>query len=115
MKQCNFCQLENEVILLKSANFYLIKAKQPVVKHHFLLVSRAHFRNETEIAPPNWTEYQEMSQKVYKYLRSITGRYPLCYINPPQMQSVPHFHKHYLDGRFGVHGVANALKNYLVS
>lgn len=112
-KNCKFCQLaKDEKIIFKTKNFIFLTNKFPVIKNgHFLLISKNHFKREKKI--DNWLEYKKACTKAYNLVRKITGTEPLVFINPPQMQSIGHFHRHYLKGIFGIHGVAKALENFL--
>jgi len=115
MKICPFCRLsKEEKIIFETKNFVLVKSKTPIIDNHYLLILKSHVREEREISSQYWPEYQMACKKAYNFLSKKTGKKPLIFINPPQMQSIPHFHRHYVTGVFGVHGVTQALKTYLV-
>lgn len=111
---CPFCNLNaQERIINYTSNFILIPSKYPIIPHHYLLVSRQHFSSESEFTSDIWKDYQKATKLANRHLINVTQQPPLTFVNPPQMQSVHHFHRHYLDGVFGVHGVANALQSHL--
>lgn len=113
-KDCRFCHLsKDEEIIFETDSFVFITSKGPAIRSHFLLLSKEHYSKEPEIPPLLWEDYRKACAKAYKHLNGVTGVEPLTFVNPPQMQSVSHFHRHYLAGVFGVHGVAKALQNYL--
>lgn len=115
MKQCPFCHLsKQETIIFSTSNFVFISAKTPITPNHHLLVSKQHIISEIDISKEYWEEYCVSSRFAWSYMQGISGQDPLIFINPVQMQSVAHFHKHFLDGIFGIHGVAIALSKTLV-
>ena len=116
MKKCKFCSIKKrERIIFETKHFVFVKSKFPIIKLHCLLISKMHIREERNILEEHWEDYRIACSKAYKYMKKRTNLAPLTFINPPQMQSIKHFHRQYLSGIFGVHGVANALKNCLKS
>lgn len=114
MKNCPFCNInQNEIILFSTKYFFFMSAKTNVTPHHHLLISRKHVRSELDFTQEMWRDYQSASSLAWNLLIKLSKQEPLIFINPPHMQSVAHFHKHYLDGIFGIHGVANALQKSL--
>jgi diadenosine tetraphosphate (Ap4A) HIT family hydrolase len=112
--KCIFCELAgDEQIVFETPYFRLVKNKYPAIKTHYLLISREHITKESDMNRSCWVDYYEASKKAYEFIEHATGNGPLVFINPPHMQSVGHFHKHYLAGVFGIHGVAKALNQYL--
>jgi len=79
-----------------------------------MLVPKAHIREESDIKKEQWIEYHEINKKAIDYMKA-KYKNPMIFINAPQDQSVHHFHKHFLPGCFGEHGVDNALRNFLNS
>jgi diadenosine tetraphosphate (Ap4A) HIT family hydrolase len=114
MKVCKFCNLSHdEKIIFQTKYFTFLLNKFPIIKEHYLLISKEHIKEEREIIEKYLKDYFFACKKAYRYLLKQTGRKPLSFINPPQMQSIAHFHRHYVDGIFGIHGVAKALENFL--
>jgi|GEM_PF-3111676 len=114
MNRCVFCNIGKiEKMIFESENFLFFKDKYPAVKDmHFLLVPKAHIREEVEIGKDLWEEYRMMCNKAYLYVQEKCKVKPLTFIHPPQMQTVHHLHRHYIGGVFGREGVKKALLEY---
>lgn len=114
MKNCPFCKISiRENVLFSTKHFVFLLAKTQITPHHYLLISKRHIKSEVDLTTNSWVDYLQASKMAWEKMTELTKREPLIFINPSQMQSVGHFHKHYVDGIFGVHGVANALQEYL--
>ncbi|NMB57302.1 HIT domain-containing protein [Candidatus Beckwithbacteria bacterium] len=118
---CLFCNLTEENInkiflkkIFETEHFIFVRLKKDfrIIDPHCLLISKKCFREETSMNKKIWEDYYVASKKAYQYMFKQTKRECMIFINPPQMQSVPHFHRHFVDGVFGIHGVANALSEY---
>jgi diadenosine tetraphosphate (Ap4A) HIT family hydrolase len=116
MDKCPFCNsdLMKSQTLYKSENFFIIDNNRPITHKHILLITRKHIRSETEIDDTLIAEYSRMNKLAFNHMHVNTGRDPMVFINAKQDQSVPHFHKHYVDGVFGYHGVDVAIRNHLI-
>lgn len=114
MRKCVFCKLsKDEKVVFETKNFILLKSKKAILEDHYLLIFKKHIREEKGILGKYWREYRLACSKASNFLKKKTGRMPLMFINPPQMQSVSHFHRHFIDGIFKVNGVKKALQTYL--
>ncbi len=112
---CRFCNLgQGENIIFETKNFIFLESKFPIIKGHCLLISKKHIRKESEFLESWLNEYQEINTKASHYVKEKYLLEPLTFINPPQQQSIPHFHKHFLPGVFGVLGVETALKDFYI-
>lgn len=112
--KCPFCNLSSdEKVLFQTKHFCLLTNKYPILPHHYLLIVNKHILTEDEFTGDVWSDYQDACSKSSEYIEKITGNKPLVFINPPQMQSVPHFHRNYASGIYGVHGVVKALQGVL--
>lgn len=109
---CPFCDWKKrDDIIFVMPNFVFFESKYKIIKSHSLLITKSHVRNEKEITKDLWEEYMFVCRRAYSYIKKKYTP-PMTFINAPQQQSVHHFHRHYLSGVFGVHGVVNALKEY---
>lgn len=90
-----------------------MQAKPPIHEGHYLLISKMHIAEESEIPPALYEEYLSAKNKAYQKIEMLFMFKPLSFINPPQQQSVPHFHINYVPGIFGISGVKNALISFL--
>ncbi|OGK24135.1 hypothetical protein A2954_06880 [Candidatus Roizmanbacteria bacterium RIFCSPLOWO2_01_FULL_37_12] len=100
-------------MIFSTKNFVFFLDNFPIIKGHSLLAPKNHIRKESKIPKDQWSEYIELSNKAYQYIKKKYSRYPLVFINAPQDQSVKHFHKHFIPGYFGYLGVSKALTNFL--
>ncbi len=115
MKNCPFCEInQDQEVLFITKYFVFMSAKTKITPNHHLLISKHHIKSEVELGEKIWIDYQYASKLAWNLMKNLSNQDPLIFINPSQMQSVGHFHKHYVDGIFGIHGVANALKTSLV-
>ena len=115
MKNCPFCKInQSEIVLFTTKYFVFMSAKTKITPHHHLLISKDHIKSEIDLTEKIWKDYQYASKLAWNIMKKLSQQEPLIFINPSQMQSVGHFHKHYVDGIFGIHGVANALRSSLV-
>lgn len=107
---CVFCQIQRskEKIVYETDHFIFLQAKFPITKGHYLLITKKHIRTEIDIPKYQLQEYMKLNTKAYSYIHR-KFKTPLLYINAPKDQSIQHFHKHFIPGRFGIHGVQNAL------
>lgn len=107
---CVFCNLQrsNENIVFETKHFLFLAAKFPIIKGHYLLITKKHIFSEIEIPKTQTAEYIELNKKAYTYVQR-KFKAPLMFTNAPQDQSIKHFHKHFVPGRFHIHGVQNSL------
>lgn len=107
---CVFCQLQKmkENIVFETDHFIFLQAKFPITKGHHLLITKKHIQTEINIPKSQVEEYMKLNTKAYAYIHR-KFKAPLLFINAPQDQSIKHFHKHFIPGKFKVHGVQNAL------
>ena len=113
VNNCIFCTFSaDEEIVFQSETFVFLKNKYPIVPYHLLLVVRRHVREERLFNESEINGFFTGSNRAYDYMKKLTDNKPLTFVNPPQMQSVQHYHRHYVDGVFGIHGVADALKHF---
>ena len=111
---CVFCHLRKskETIAFETKHFVFLQAKFPIIKGHYLLITKKHIHSEIEIPKSQTEEYIRLNKKSYLYIQS-KFKSPLIFINSLQDQSIKHFHKHFVPGKFAKHGVQNALINAL--
>lgn len=115
MKNCPFCKIDqDETVIFVTKYFAFLSAKTKITPHHHLLISKNHAKSEVDFTDVIWRDYRYASKMAWNLMKKLSHQEPLIFINPSQMQSVGHFHKHYVDGIFGIHGVANALRSRLV-
>lgn len=115
MDKCSFCNIlqKKNNIVFENKSFIFMEDNYPIYKGHYLLISKKHLRDESEIIDKLSRDYLIASNRAFKCIKEMYKKSPLIFINAPQDQSVKHFHKHYIQGVFGVLGVINALKKHL--
>lgn len=115
MRGCTFCNYKkiSNNIIYESINFKFISPIAPIVPGHGLLISNEHIREEHEIEPGQSKEYLYVTSWIIKFITEKYKYSPLIFINPAQQQSVPHFHKHFVPGVFGIGSVDRALQRHL--
>ena len=109
--KCIICKFnyKYETVYFETKNFIFFEAKPPIVVGHALLAPKMHIRTEIEIPKNYIEEYNLVKIRAYKLITKKYKYAPLIFINPPQQQSVKHFHINYVPGIFGISGVKNAL------
>lgn len=108
--KCLFCNLSKKEIIFRFKNFIFVTNKFPILKGHSMLISKRHIRSEVNFNNEEWEEYKNINSKCYKYIKQKFNFFPTVFINAPQDQSIKHFHKHFIPGKFGILGVDKALR-----
>lgn len=111
---CPFCNEENmkKQLLKETSLFYIMFNIRPLTKNHLMVVPKRHIRSEDELTKKEWLEYQKACDIAYSYMKE-NGPEPTIFINATQDQSVPHFHKHYIEGRFGTNRIDSLFRKGL--
>jgi len=113
-KSCRFCNLgTNEKIIFKTKYFFLVKNLYSRIGDHFLLISKSHIRDETEMNISEWQNYKTAITEADHIICKRINIAPIIFINPKSFQSIKHFHRHFVSAKFGKLGVETALTEYL--
>jgi diadenosine tetraphosphate (Ap4A) HIT family hydrolase len=115
--KCPFCdpkRFEKDLIF-KTDHFIFFFSNLPIVPGHALLIPKDHIRDENTIPQKYLIEYWKANQQAYVFITNQYASNPLTFMNPPHQQSVPHLHKHFIPGVFGIHGVDFALRSFLAA
>lgn len=113
--ECPFCNKETiqDSILHEVWGFMVVKNIKPLVEGHIMVIPERHIRTEIEFDPSEKSGYWQACDWAYRYVKRKSGIEPMIFVNAKQDQSVYHYHKHYVPGVFGVHGVDNALRKVI--
>jgi diadenosine tetraphosphate (Ap4A) HIT family hydrolase len=93
MTDCLFCNIKKNEVIFQSGKFLLIKNLYKAVKGHCLLITKEHVAKEAEIKDK--LGYAEACDKAWNWVKKNYSE-PITFIHPPLLQTVPHFHRHYI-------------------
>ena len=99
---CMFCYVESDLIVSETENLYLIRDKFPIVKDHYMIISKQHFGCMGELPSSYFSEIEELRitlVKIFKDQKFIGyehGRAGHCVKLQGSQVTCHHFHLHYL-------------------
>ena len=120
--ECPFCNPEGfksrDHFIFETKYFYFAYDEMPVCEGHCLLICKKHIRTEKGVMEYKNSklakDYIKASIKAYEFMYRNYGD-SIIYIHTPKLQSVFHFHKHYVPDRdFKISAVKRGLKMQLV-
>lgn len=90
---CPFCQRTTMKILFETKSFYFAEDNFPITLGHCLLIPKDHIRTEGEIKQKK--EFGRICDQAWEYIDKVYSS-PITVTHPPQLQTVPHYHRHYI-------------------